>query len=156
MSDRECRDLNRGLAKNSPKKNKTYIRPGYIIEHKSVESENRENKSILAQESSHPKTTYQKPFQNKWINERVPVKSQETRESINLSSNKSSLSHLLQSNLTPCALQMQLEKSSLKENENEYQDYSFQNYDNDPTAWKQVKDKEYKYGYDKSKMEIIL
>ena len=150
MSDRECRDLNRGLTRNSPKKNKVYVKNGYIFGQKSIcENENRENKPIISQESTFQQQKTQKPFQNKWFNEQVSIQSKHTTD-CQMSSNKSSLSHLLQSNQTPCALQMQLEGSSLEESESDYEKHSTQNYDYDQTDWKQVKDKEYKYGYDKS------
>lgn len=151
MSDRECRDLSRGLVKKSPKKNRNYATKDYILGHGSLEdNENLENKPIIAQSSTHPKNTSQKPFQNKWINERVLLNSKDSSANY-IPAQGSSLSHLLQSNVTPCTLQMQLDSNSLKVNETESEEYSTQSYHYELKSWKSVKEKvSNKYEYEKS------
>ena len=150
MSDRECRDLSRGLVKKSPKKNKPHITNNYIFNNASIEeNENSENKSIIAQRTTYSKQTSQKPFQNKWINERESTESKKTIDSNSVSAPINSISHLLQSNLTPSALQMQLESTTLSETDTEHEEYSSQNYDYGETEWKQVKQKD-KYHYEKT------
>ena len=151
MSDRECRDLSRGLVKKSPKKNRNYVTKDYMQSRGSLEdNENSENKSIIAQSSTHHRHISQKPFQNTWINQRELPDSKDSSAN-HIQAQGSSLSHLLQSNVTPCALQMQLESTSIKVNESEREEYSNESYDNEQKSWKVAKEKtNNKYDYEKS------